>query len=87
MKIEFDKLQAVATLTKLRLQWRIMQETKEQTHQNGFKFGVLLVLELIEKTAPEDELWSHLPDESELTNDSRIGDHLAVTRRLLGFVA
>jgi hypothetical protein len=34
---------------------------------------------------PEWELWTTLPDEAELTSQSRIGDHLAVTRCLLGF--
>jgi hypothetical protein len=50
----------------------------------GFGGGVSIALRHVEIMTPEWELWTTLPDEAELTSQSRIGDHLAVTRRLLG---
>jgi hypothetical protein len=51
----------------------------------GFKGGACIALRHLEMETPEWELWTTLPDEAELTSQSRIGDHLAVTRCLLGF--
>jgi len=52
----------------------------------GFKCGALIAFQHIERETPEWELWTALPDEAELTSQSRLGDHLAVTRRLMGFL-
>lgn len=44
-------------------------------------------LAMVESITPDHELWTSLPAESELTMRDAIGDHLAVTRRVLGLVA
>ena len=41
----------------------------------------------IEDNAQSDSLWTSLPKEKELTAESRLGDHLSVTRNLYGFIA
>jgi len=41
-------------------------------------------LSYIEATTKPDDLWTSLPEESELNEASTIGDHLSVTRRLIG---
>ena len=41
----------------------------------------------IEENAQSDSLWTSLPKEKELTAESRLGDHLSVTRNLYGFIA
>lgn len=44
----------------------------------------LTLINLIESRAPEHELWSTSPDPEAVTPDSRLGDHLYITRRHFG---
>ena len=75
----------MATLADFRRSWRAMvQRGASHDVLAGFKGGVSIALRHLEIATPEWELWTILPDEVELTSQSRIGDHLAVTRRLLG---
>ena len=76
------KLQNIALLAEIRRAWRL---TANETQRHGFKHACMVVFQTIEANAPADELWTHLPAEADLTTNSRIGDHLAVTRQLLGF--
>jgi len=81
-----EKARAVATIAEFRRLWRaLVQRGANPDVLAGFKGGVCIALRHLEMEAPEWELWTTLPDEAELTSLSRIGDHLAVTRRLLGF--
>ena len=83
-----EKARAVATLAEFRRRWRaLVQRGASLDLLAGFKGGVCIALRHLEMETPEWELWTTLPDEAELTSQSRIGDHLAVTRRLLGFPA
>jgi hypothetical protein len=47
----------------------------------------LTLIHLIEGRAPESELWTSSPDASEVTPDSRLGDHLYITRKHFGLTA
>ena len=81
-----EKALAVATLAEFRRLWRaLVQRGASPDMLAGFKGGACIALRHLEMETPEWELWTTLPDEAELTSQSRIGDHLAVTRRLLGF--
>jgi hypothetical protein len=81
-----EKARAVATLAEFRRRWRaLVQRGAGPEVLAGFKGGVCIALRHLEMETPEWELWTTLPDEAELTCQSRIGDHLAVTRQLLGF--
>jgi len=83
-----EKARAAATLAEFRRCWRaLVQRGATPDVLAGFKGGVCIALRHLEMATPEWELWTTLPDEAELTSQSRIGDHLAVTRRLLGFPA
>lgn len=44
----------------------------------------LEIIELIESRAPESELWTSSPDAAEVTAESRLGDHLYITRKHFG---
>jgi hypothetical protein len=44
----------------------------------------LTLIHIIESRAPESELWTSSPDASEVTPDSRLGDHLYITRKHFG---
>lgn len=48
--------------------------------------AVLPILAEIEAQTPESELWQRGLVESELTTDTRVGEHLAVTRKMFGLV-
>jgi hypothetical protein len=81
-----EKAWAVATLAEYR-RWRsLVEQGANSDVLAGFKCGALVAFQHIERETPEWELWTSLPDEAELTSQSRTGDHLAVTRRLLGFL-
>jgi hypothetical protein len=81
-----DKALAVATLAEFRRLWRaLVQRGASPDLLAGFKACAFIALRHLEMETPEWELWTTLPDEAELTSQSRIGDHLAVTCRLLGF--
>lgn len=41
----------------------------------------LEIIELIESRAPESELWTSSPDAADVTAESRLGDHLYITRK------
>jgi len=83
-----EKARAVATLAEIRRRWRALIERGTGPDMlAGFKSGACIALRHLEMETPEWELWTTLPDEAELTSLSRIGDHLAVTRRFLGFPA
>jgi len=76
----------VATLAEFRRLWRaLVQRGASPDVLAGFKACACIALRHLEIETPEWELWTILPDEAELTSQSRIGDHLAVTRQLLGF--
>jgi|GEM_PF-6576615 len=77
------KKQNIEMLVAIRMRWRILKDDHEK---RGFKTACLVVFSAIEANAQRDELWTYLPTEGELTENSRIGDHLAVTRHLLGFI-
>lgn len=47
----------------------------------------LTVIHLIEGRSPESELWTSSPDAADVTTDSRLGDHLYITRRHFGLTA
>lgn len=47
----------------------------------------LTLINLIEARAPESELWTSSPDASDVTRDSRLGDHLYITRKHFGLTA
>ena len=81
-----EKARAVATLAEFRRLGRaLVQRGASPDMLAGFKGGACIALRHLEMETPEWELWTTLPDEAELTSQSRIGDHLAVTRCLLGF--
>ena len=81
-----EKMRALATLAEIRRLWRaLVKRDANPDVLAGFKGGVCIALRHLEMETPEWELWTAMPDEAELTSQSRIGDHLAVTRRLLGF--
>jgi len=81
-----SKALALATLAEFRRTWRALnQQGANQDVLAGLKCGAFIALRHIERETPEWELWTTLPDEAELTSQSRTGDHLAVTRRLMGF--
>lgn len=44
----------------------------------------LEIILLIEARAPESELWTSSPDAADVTPDSRLGDHLYITRKHFG---
>ena len=48
---------------------------------------VLTIIHLIESRAPESELWTSSPDATEVTSESRLGDHLYITRKHFGLTA
>ena len=76
----------MATLSEFRRMWRaLVQRGASPDLLAGFKSGACIALRHLEMETPEWELWTVLPDEADLTCQSRIGDHLAVTRQLLGF--
>jgi hypothetical protein len=82
-----EKASAIAMLAEFRRQWRALAEQRANPNVlAGFKCGALIAFQHIERETPEWELWTALPDEAELTSQSRLGDHLAVTRRLMGFL-
>ena len=82
-----EKARAVATLAEFRRSWRsLVQRGASHEVLAGFKDGVCIALRHLEMATPEWELWTTLPDEAELTSQSRIGDHVAVTRQLLGYL-
>ena len=82
-----EKASAIAMLAEFRRQWRALAEQRANPNVlAGFKCGALIAFQHIERETPEWELWTTLPDEAELTSQSRTGDHLAVTRRLMGFL-
>jgi len=81
-----EKASALAMLAEFRRRWRAL--TEQGANPNvlaGFKCGALIAFQHIERETPEWELWTALPEEAELTSQSRVGDHLAVTRLLMGF--
>jgi len=81
-----SKALALATLAEFRRTWRALnQQGANQDVLAGLKCGAFIALRHIERETPEWELWTTLPDEAALTGQSRTGDHLAVTRRLMGF--
>ncbi len=82
-----QKAVTIQTLAEIRMQWRNREKHATESHLNGFKRCAQTLFSHIEQTTPDDERWTYLPDESELTEHSKIGDHLSVTRRLLGFNA
>jgi len=84
--LQSSKALALATLAEFRRLWRALnQQGANPDVLAGLKCGASLALRHIERETPEWELWTTLPDEAELTSQSRTGDHLAVTRRLMGF--
>ena len=44
----------------------------------------LTLIKIIESRAPESELWTSSPDASGVTPNSRLGDHLYLTRKHFG---
>lgn len=44
----------------------------------------LTLINLIESRAPESELWTSSPDAADVTAESRLGDHLYITRKHFG---
>jgi len=44
----------------------------------------LTIITLIESRAPESELWTSSPDAADVTPNSRLGDHLYITRKHFG---
>ena len=81
-----QKAAAILLLAEFRRRWRVLtaQESRPQV-LDVFRYAASAAFEQIEREAPEWERWTTLPVEAELTNRSRIGDHLAVTRQLMGF--
>lgn len=67
--------------------------------QDGYRTAAIAVLAIIECTANPDELWTYCPSteaelwtycpstEAELQGNTRLGDHLALTRHTLGLNA
>jgi hypothetical protein len=76
---DMNKQQIIDTLSRVRSTWRRLSEA----HRPGFELAFHIMALELERSLPEDETWTHHPDESELNARSRVGDHLAVTRRLL----
>jgi hypothetical protein len=75
----------VELLERMRREYRAYSVNREA--QRGYATAALAVVSTLEAHAPESELWS-LPGvaESELSKSSRLGDHIAVTRSLLGLI-
>lgn len=69
----------------------IRDEYKPMHPQGSLKAGIcsvaLMLIHLIESRAPESELWTSSPDAESVTPDSRLGDHLYITRRHFGLTA
>lgn len=83
-----NKAEIIRTLHQCRSIYRGLVETK--TDKAVIRRHVLTAipfLTLIERIVPDDQLWTVIPDESSLTEDDTIGDHLSVTRRTLGLIA
>ena len=78
--ITIDRGPFIQALRQVRDAWRIANhaETRAATIR-----GALPLFYLIEAIVPADDLWTSLPTEQELTEQSTIGDHLAVTRNLV----
>lgn len=68
------------------MQWRNIRSVKKSEEESGFRLAACTLFSHIESTADGDSLWTTLPNENELDESSTIGDHLAVTRKLLGFI-
>jgi len=47
----------------------------------------LTIINLIEARAPESELWTSSPEAADVTPESRLGDHLYITRKHFGLTA
>jgi hypothetical protein len=77
------KPQNIAMLAELR---RVYRRLNRRDELRGFKSACLVVFQAIEDNLPDGERWMSFMDDSELTPDSRTGDHLAVTRKLMGFI-
>ena len=61
---------------------------RDPRNQNpAFKRSALAICSQIEAHGATDDLWSTCLEEAELTEYSRLGDHLAVTRGALGVCA
>lgn len=75
------KSEVISTLAKCRKNWRALSSVEAQ---KNFRREMFPVLTRIEREAPADELWTRLASERELTPQMRIGEHLAVTRILMG---
>lgn len=75
----------IRTLAQIRKLYRML--CTQPDRGAGFRAGAILAIQAIEAATHEDELWTYLPDEKDLTDHDRIGEHIAVTRMLMGFCA
>ena len=92
----YQKKQVIQLLAALRMQYRNVNQTTAPTcpevihniriETNTIRRTCIPLFSMIENLFPGD-MWTHLPDEKDLTDDSTIGDHLSVTRRTLGLTA
>ena len=81
-----QKAAAIMLLAEFRRRWRVL--AAQESHPKvlaAFRFAASAAFQLIEDEAPEWERWTTLRVEAELTSQSRLGDHLAVTRLRMGF--
>lgn len=74
-------------LIRLLAELRVLYRATPPELRRGFKRACLPTFRMIEAVSPQDELWTSLPTEPELNEHSRLGDHLSVTRHLMGFVS
>ena len=84
MTTDLDPQVVRDVLALARWTWR---DSRSDIERSSMLRQALHLFRLLDHIIPPAERWSSLPTESQLDGSSTLGDHLSVTRTLLGLCA